>query len=62
MRKVFLILLLAGGVLACSGPADKVIREAEALLADAPDSALVLLDRVREAGQQEQQLLQQKLF
>ena len=49
MRKVFLILVLAGGVMACSGPLDRTFREAEALLADAPDSTLAILDRVREA-------------
>ena len=30
MRKEILILLLAAGVMACSGPADKAVREAEA--------------------------------
>ena len=34
--------------MACSGPLDRTFREAEALLADAPDSTLALLDRVRE--------------
>ncbi|MBO4916875.1 MAG: hypothetical protein J5374_03220 [Bacteroidales bacterium] len=48
MRKEILILLLAAGVMACSGPADKAVREAEALLPEAPDSTLVLLDRIRE--------------
>ena len=35
--------------MACSGPLDRTFREAEALLADAPDSTLAILDRVREA-------------
>ena len=50
MRKVFLILLLAGGVIACSGPDRKAFREAEALLEGAPDSALVVMDRIRDEG------------
>jgi len=52
MRKVFLILLFAGGVFACSGPYKKAFHEADALLASAPDSALVLLDRIHESGLQ----------
>jgi len=35
--------------MACSGPLDRTFREAETLLADAPDSTLAILDRVREA-------------
>ena len=50
MRKVILILMVAGGVMACSG--GKAFREAEALLESAPDSALVVVDQIREAGLQ----------
>ena len=48
MRREFLILLFALGAIACSGPGSKAFQEAEALLTSAPDSALVLLDNVRE--------------
>ncbi len=52
MRKWILILTVVMGAVACAGPDDKAFREAEALLADAPDSTLVLTDEIREDGLQ----------
>lgn len=53
MRKGILILVVAGGVVACSGGSGgRALREAEALLESAPDSALVVVDQIREEGLQ----------
>ena len=52
MRKWILILTVVMGAVKCAGPDDKAFREAEALLADAPDSTLVLTDGIREDGLQ----------
>ena len=48
MRRVLLILLLAGNVVACGGPGRKALRQAESLLASAPDSTLMLLEDIPE--------------
>lgn len=50
MRKVFLILMSAGGVFASCSPYGAALQEADALLSSAPDSTLVLLDDVRAEG------------
>ena len=44
------MLMSVAGVFACSGPERKAFQEAEALLASAPDSALVLMDRISGSG------------